>query len=115
MGKITTSLKSNTILETAVALVIIFAIFGIATVFFVRITATSITTTKLRAIQALKAYAENTEDQRLFFNDRQTIGDFSVKRIIKATGDFPNLWQIHYCIYDSHDNLLSDWQTFAMK
>jgi hypothetical protein len=114
MGKINTSLKSSTILETIVALVIILTIFGIATVVFVRTTATSMSTSKLAAQQLLSAYAASTEQQRQFFNDDRRVGPFEIRRTVSASSNLPNLWQIHYYIYDRRDSLLSDWQSLAI-
>jgi len=114
MGKMTAFLKSSTLLETIVALVVIVTIFGIATVLFVRITATSMSTTRLAAQQLLSSYAANTEQQRQFYNDDKIIGHFEIKRTVEASRNIANLWQIHYYIYDRRDSLLSDWQSFAV-
>jgi hypothetical protein len=94
--------------------VIITTIFGIATTIFVRVTATSMTTTELNARQLLKAYAENTERNQLLYNERITRGDFHIQRTSTPCKDYPNLWQIGYAIYDRRDSLLAGWNSFIL-
>jgi hypothetical protein len=115
MGKVTLyRIRSTTILETIVALVVILTVFGTATTLFVRISATSTSVKMLSAQQVLKAYAENTEQQQLFFDEDRVIGRFEIKRQVSASGNFVNLWQIHYYIYDQNSVLLSQWQQYVI-
>jgi hypothetical protein len=107
-------LKSSTILETIVALVIILAFFGIATTVFVRVTATSMSTTKLRAEQLLKVYAEKTARERLFFDEEVIQEDLRLQRIALPAMGSPNLWEMRYSIYDSRDSLLSHWKSLLI-
>jgi type II secretory pathway pseudopilin PulG len=115
MGKVKLyKIRSTTILETIVALVIILAVFGTATTLFVRISATSTSVKKLAAQQVLKAYAENTERRHLCFDEDLMVGRFEVKRQVSASRNFVNLWQIHYYIFDQNSVLLSQWQQYVI-
>jgi type II secretory pathway pseudopilin PulG len=107
-------LRSNSILEVLVALVIITIIFGIATTIFIRVTLSSRSETKMSAEQLLKEYAENTERNQLLFNERVIRGTFRIERISTPSGDNHNLWQIRYTIYDIKDSLLSAFNSFVI-
>lgn len=108
------SIRSNTILETVVALVIILAVFGAATRIIVSVTSASMSVKRLTAEQLLKAYAENTERQKQFYDADTLAGRFRIKRTIVTGGSYPNLCQIHYAIYDTRDSLLAQWQGNAI-
>ena len=107
-------LRSNSILEVLVALVIITIIFGIATTIFVRVTVSSRSETQMSAEQLLKAYAENTERNRQFFPEHVTRGTFRIERLAAPSKDYPNLWQIRYAIYGVKDSLLSAFNSLAI-
>ncbi|HEY4208134.1 MAG TPA: hypothetical protein VGM31_15020 [Puia sp.] len=114
MGKLTIiRVKANSILETTVAMVIILTVFGIATFVFVRVSATAANTGRLQAHQVLMEYAARTEKDQEFFDDRQMIDSFEVRRYVQGqpTGA---LWKIHYYIYDRNHLLLSDWQQYSL-
>jgi hypothetical protein len=111
----TSRFHSNSILEVLVALVIITVIFGIATTIVIRVTVSSRSETQMSAEQLLKAYAENTERNRLFFSEHITRGAFRIERISTPGKEYPNLLQIRYAIYDVRDSLLSAWNSLVIE
>lgn len=110
----TSGLHSNSILEVLVALVIITIIFGIATTIIVRVTVSSRSETKMSAEQLLKAYAQNSERNRLFYSERVASGAFRIERLSTPGRGYSNLLQIRYAIYDARYSLLSTWNSFVI-
>jgi hypothetical protein len=107
-------LPASSILETVIALVIIMTIFGIATVLFVRVTASSGSVKMLIADQLLKEYAERTERRQQFFDSEDRIDGYELRRKVVRSDAWPRLCTIHYYIYDRNTQLLQEWQQIAI-
>jgi hypothetical protein len=107
-------MKASTILETIVALVIILAVFGIATTIFIRVGAVAISMRKLSAEQVLRHYAETTWREHLFFDSDERINGYEASRRVTEVQDETGLWRIHFYIYDHDHMLLTDWQQYVL-
>lgn len=110
MGKLkTTRVRSNTIIETIVALTILSIVFGIATTFFVRLTKGTDSLQKIKAKSILRLYADRTVANKEFFDATEQVNGLLVMREIGDTTGAGNLIRIHFSVMDSSQVLLSEW------
>ncbi len=110
MGRLTIKrIGGATLLETIVAMVIIFLVFGIATTIMVRVSATSVSMRKVRAEGVLKSYAFHIRQQRLFFDGDEVVDSFRIKRTAASAATGNRLWRMHYAIYDRDSIVLYQW------
>ena len=106
--------KAVTIPETIVSLVIILAIFGIATTLFVHVTRTSISLKNVNAYRTLEAYAAMTSWQHEPADDSTQINGFRIQRQVSRADASGALWRIHFYIYDNTGLLITDWQEYVL-
>jgi hypothetical protein len=116
MGRLINSkLKAFTLLETMVALVIIFTVFGITTAVITQTALHGISIRKLRAESLLNEYAGRTIRQKEFFNAEERRDDFLLRREMTLYPGYDSLLCIHYYIYNPDRQLLHDWQQLIVE
>lgn len=102
-------IKASTILETVVALVIILAIFSIATSIFINTAKVSVSIQKIKAREFLKVYAQKTKDEKLFYDEEQKEEDLIVKRELISNYKETSLITFRFSVYDINEVELASW------
>jgi Tfp pilus assembly protein PilV len=114
MGKLKQSgVDAFSLPETIVALVIILAVFAIATMVLAGTGRTGLTAQQLNAANVLRQFAEKTQASRLFLTDSASVGDFRVYRVVSTYPGYDSLLDIHYYITDQNQKRLADWQSLV--
>jgi hypothetical protein len=107
MGKIVVlKIRSATILETMVAMIITLFFFSVVTFLFVQVSASGTTEKKVEAHELLNAYLTETCEKRLFYDEKKTIDQFLLERKCSRPEGIYGSVMMNFDIYDHNNQLL---------
>ncbi len=108
MGKIKiTRLSSATLVETIVALVIILVLFAITATVLMQTTATSFSVKKLKAVQLIDRFADETEKDKSFFSDDKIEGLFTLQKRVEENDFKKKVLVVKFLVVDNNGKLVS--------
>ena len=100
-------LRSATLVETIIALVIILVIFAITAVVLIRTNSTSFSIKKLRAAQLIDQFADETEKEKSFFSDEKVVGSFKLQKQIEENSFKEKIVILKFSIMDNNGRLIA--------
>ena len=106
-------LKSFSLPETVVAMVIILSVFAIATMVLTGTGRTQLTVQQLNAANLLRVYAAKTAQGRDWSTDSVQIDGFRIRKEVSLYPGYDSLLLIHYSIRDVNNKNLADWQSLV--
>lgn len=100
-------IKSATLVETIVALVLILALFAIVTTVILQTTKSAYSEEELYARQAIQEYVLNTDSAKAFFNEAIQKGALIIKREVITTERYPGAVVLHFVANNSAEKKIA--------
>jgi hypothetical protein len=100
-------IKSATLVETIVAMVIILVIFSITTTVLVQTNKVSFSTKKIKADYVIDQFAEETGLEKSFFDDEKNAGTFTIQKRISENSFSQKVVVVRFSAMDKNGELIS--------
>ncbi len=113
MGKlIQPKIRSATLIETIVALVIIVAVTGITVMVFVQVTASGYSIRQTKAEGLIEKYISETQQQQTFFDEEFQEEEFVIRKQILLHEYSKELIGLKISVFDRENKLLKNQNLF---
>lgn len=104
MGRV--KLRASSLVEVVVALVIIIVSFALCVMIFTQTGLTAHNGYLEKGMAELDSYIQATRLNKNYFNERKTVGKYTVERRASAYDNYDNLLLLQFYIYGSDRNIL---------
>ena len=105
---VTTKLKASTMVEVLIAMVLIFAVFGIAMMIYTNVLNSSQSVKKLRAQAILNNVLLKAEQASTNVTQTFSVGDFRIEQKVTLYGDNDQLSDICLTAYDDNQQKITE-------
>lgn len=114
-SKKTTYLKGSSIIEVLIALAITSFCASLAVVIYLNIQKSSLPFFKMKAVELAEQYMTETLDARSFFEESYKAEEFSAKKTLRSSENFPDCITIRIIVFDNSKKKLHELETVVYK
>lgn len=114
-SKKTTYLKGSSIVEVLIALAITSFCASLAVVIYLNIQKSSLPFFKMKAVELAEHYMKETLEKRSFFEESYKAEEFSVKKTLSSTENFPDCIHLRVIVFDNSKKKLHELETVVYK
>jgi len=108
-------LKGSSIVEVLIALAIICFCASLASVIYLNIQKSSLPFFKMKAVEVAEYYMKETLDKRSFFEETYKAEEFSVKKTLADSENFPDCINLRIIVFDNSKRKLYEMETLVYK
>lgn len=114
-SKKTTYLKGSSIIEVLIALAITSFCASLAVVIYLNIQKSSLPFFKMKAVELAEHYMKETLEKRSFFEESYKAEEFSVKKTLSTSENFPDCVNLRIIVFDNSKKKLHELETLVYK
>lgn len=88
---------------------------SLAVIIYLNIQKSSLPFFKMKAVELAEQYMKETLDKRSFFEESYKAEEFSVKKTLSSSENFPDCATIRIIVFDNSKNKLHELETMVYK
>lgn len=110
-----TYLKGSSIVEVLIALAITSFCASLAVVIYLNIQKSSLPFFKMKAVEVAEFYMNETLEKHSFFEETYKAEEFSVKKTLSSSENFPDCLNLRIIVFDNSKKKLHELETLVYK
>jgi Tfp pilus assembly protein PilV len=108
MKRFKKNIHGNTIIEVLIAMVIISVCVSLAMILFLNVQKGNLAFFKVKAVEAMEHYMNETLDKKTFFEESYKMEEFTIRKSIVSHESYPDCKIIRLIAFDGNKNKLGE-------